>query len=486
MVWLSKATLDVVSKPQTEPPTGRARRRVISVGDRSEGRAGQGGPEPVGELVVTDINRPAPARAPADQWAESVRSLGKTESWEVDERSAQLQEMLQQVAEAYTHTLQQVAVAQDDGTSSTLETAMQQAAGTGIMDMRGPCGRYFYRELQLNKLAKAEFDACGKNYNKQRAFKAKFANVSYYDMLEQKRRKSESTFNLQSVDAEYCTFSRIVSREGGDLPAFETAKVFVRHAMLAWQGGKSFHGHAWVKHDCMRGGAVVLHYRETVSSGAQNIWDLATSEITTSAPHQQVENASAAPKPEDEEKEKPEEPIPKKSRTNPTGAAAGAAALAKFRAGAAAAATAVAAAAEVAAAAAGEESDKKNLQAALRKAAVLKLDVSKATQAGVDILTLVAQNTDWAWCNCDALLGGVRRCLREVEAWKKSTKFWQAWTLEDNLPLYVRKHFKPDQVIAAITEAHNDVPGSLKCLVETLHKETIKLKRMQASKNENL
>ena len=69
---------------------------------------------------------------------------------------------------------------------------------------------------------------------------------------------------------------------------------------------------------------------------------------------------------------------------------------------------------------------------------------------------------------------------------EKSTKFWQAWTLEDNMPLYSRKHFKPDQVIAAITEAHNDVPGSLKCLAETLHKETIKLKRMQSSKNENI
>ncbi len=66
---------------------------------------------------------------------------------------------------------------------------------------------------------------------------------------------------------------------------------------------------------------------------------------------------------------------------------------------------------------------------------------------------------------------------------KKSTKFWQAWTLEDNLPLYCRKHFQPDDVIAAITEAHNNVLDSLKCLAETLHKETIKLKRMQASKN---
>ena len=438
--------------------------------------------------MVTDISRPVGLRGPADQWADSVGTLGKTESWEVDAKSAQLQEMLQRVTDANKNNFADDQRGQEYDLSQ-LEAEMKQAGVTGIMDMRGACGRYFYRELKINQQALAEFKECGKSYTKQRAFKAKFAEISYHDMIDQKRTKTESTFNLQSVDAEYCGFSRIVSREGGDLPAFETAKIFVRHAMLEWQGGKSFHGHPWVKHDHMRGGAVVLHYREKVSSGAQTIWDLATSEVTTSAPHQQVENASAAPKPEDEEKEEPEEPIPKKSKTNPFGAAAGAAALAKFRANAAAAknpAAAAAAEAAAAVAAAGEESDKKNLQAALRKASALKLDVSKATQAGLDTLTLVANNADWSWCNNDDLLGPIRRCLLLMGNWKKSNKFWQAWTVEDNLPVYSRKHFKPDQVIAAITEARNDVPGGLKCLADTLHKETIKLKRMQASKNESL
>jgi hypothetical protein len=428
MAWLSKDTLDVVSKPATR----RARRRVIApmelevhVGDRSEGRA-DAGEAPAGHRGPADQleRRVTDARGPADQWAKSVQTLGKTESWEIDAKSAQLQEKLQQVTDAHKSAqLQEKLDLEDDGTLSKLETEMKQAIGTGVVNMRGHFGRYFYREIKIDKRAEAEFTACGKNYDKQRAFKAKFAETSYHDMLEQKRTKTEQTFNLQSVDAEYCGFSRIVSREGGDLPAFEAAKVFVRHAMLAWQGGKLFHGHPWVKHDHMRGGAVVLHYREKISSGAVNIWDLATSEITTSAPHvyQQVENASDAPKPDDEEKEKPEEPIPKKSRTNPTGAAAGAAALAKFRANAAAAkdpAAAAAAEAAAAAAAAGEESAKKNMQAALRKAAVLKLEVSKATQAGNDILTLVAQNEDWSWCNCDALLAPVRRCLILVEDWK--------------------------------------------------------------------
>eukprot|EP00972_Heterocapsa_arctica_P035921 5283957-Heterocapsa_arctica.AAC.1 len=82
----------------------------------------------------------------------------------------------------------------------------------------------------------------------------------------------------------------------------------------------------------MRGGAVVLHYREKVSSGAAKLWELATIESTTHQPRpKRVENAAASssddPKPEDDE-EQPEAPITKKSKKNSTGAAAGAAALA--------------------------------------------------------------------------------------------------------------------------------------------------------------
>jgi hypothetical protein len=189
--------------------------------------------------------------------------------------------------------------------------------------------------------------------------------------------------------------------------------------------------------------------------------------------------------------EQPDEPIPKKRRTNPIGAAAGAAALANFRANAAAAkkgesranpAAAAAAETAAAAAAAGELSiGVRNMQAALRKASSLKLDVSKATQA-VDILTLVAQNEDWSWCNCDTLLAPVRRCLSLVEDWKQSTKFWEAWTVED-----IAAITQAEQVIAAITQAHRDDEDSLRTLTDRLHSNTIKLKhqlkRMQASKN---
>eukprot|EP00972_Heterocapsa_arctica_P096471 14232195-Heterocapsa_arctica.AAC.1 len=51
--------------------------------------------------------------------------------------------------------------------------------------------------------------------------------------------------------------------------------------MVEWQDKRVFHGHPWVKHDPMRGGAVMLHYREKLSSGSSTTWQLQTGKSTT-------------------------------------------------------------------------------------------------------------------------------------------------------------------------------------------------------------
>eukprot|EP00972_Heterocapsa_arctica_P037539 5526306-Heterocapsa_arctica.AAC.1 len=90
----------------------------------------------------------------------------------MDAKCAQLQEVIQLVADAHKFDLLAKPDQEDDGTSSKLETEMKQAVGTGLMDMRGAFGRFFYRELKIDPMLLSEFNACGKSYNKQRAFKA--------------------------------------------------------------------------------------------------------------------------------------------------------------------------------------------------------------------------------------------------------------------------------------------------------------------------
>eukprot|EP00972_Heterocapsa_arctica_P081546 12021199-Heterocapsa_arctica.AAC.1 len=68
------------------------------------------------------------------------------------------------------------------------------------MNMRGASGTYFYKELKLDALMKEEWDKCGKSYDTQHNFKVKFARTRYESIV-QSRTKTESSFDLQSVDA---------------------------------------------------------------------------------------------------------------------------------------------------------------------------------------------------------------------------------------------------------------------------------------------
>jgi hypothetical protein len=409
------------------------------------------------------------AAAAVAGWDKMVSEWGTPTVWQIQQKAVDVQQSIQEL----TDTLQEHGIGGPPPKSLEPEGKFQadmQAIGQGklLMDMRSAQGRHFYKELNLDAQLKAEFAKCGKVIEKQHSFKQKWCKARYA-VIVQSRAKMESSFDLQSIDAEYCPFSRIVQREGGDIPAFVTAQTYVRNAMKEWQAKRLWHGHPWIKHDAMRGGAVVLHYREKLSSGSSTTWDVRTAEHTThqQAPVMPVANApgSSSDDPTKAEGEQPEEPVAKKGKKNPKASAAAIAATA---------------------AAAEEDSAKKSLQTALRKAALLKLDVSKATQAGLDIMTLMANDPDWAWCNNNDLLGPIRHCLRKMEEWKKSTKFWQAWTVEENLAACCKKHFKPEQVIAAITQAHrDDDEESFRKLTDRLQSATTKLKRMQASKNQD-
>eukprot|EP00972_Heterocapsa_arctica_P047353 6985450-Heterocapsa_arctica.AAC.1 len=82
-----------------------------------------------------------------------------------------MQEKLQQVTDECKANVTSKPDPDDDDPQSKMQQELKQAAGTGVMDMRGTVGRFVYRTLKMDKPAKAEFTACGKCYDKQRAFK---------------------------------------------------------------------------------------------------------------------------------------------------------------------------------------------------------------------------------------------------------------------------------------------------------------------------
>lgn len=385
-------------------------------------------------------------------WDNPVKALGTPAGdWDVPVKAAELQEKLQAVADKIKDWVK--APAQEGkgkgNEPTTVEAALEAATQKGDFPTRSPAGYYFYRELKLDKRLRAEYDVLAKNHDARREFRLKFAQTRY-EQLRQKRAKKEVVFDLSAVDGEYCTFSRIVMREGAgaqDAAAFETAKTYVRNAVVLWQKGSTFHGHPWVKHDKMRGGAVVLHVRETVSSGFKKEWSLETSEcsgVGTPTPEQSLDVGTPTPK--RDLQPKGDEPDPKKPAKE-------------------------------------ADAGKKRLEDALKKAGALKRDFQKASQAAHDLLALVATNPDWAWCNNDALLAPIRDTLAQTDAYKHSNEFWQAWVVEDNLAAYARKHFEPERVVLEVADSDRDGDG-LRPLTDKLQKECTRLKKMQASRQE--
>jgi len=384
-------------------------------------------------------------------WDDPVKALGTpTGDWDVPLKAAELQEKLQAVADKIKDWVQAPKLQKGCTEPGSVEAALGAASLNGDFPTRSPAGHYFYRELKLDKKLKAEYDALAKNHDARRDFRLKFAQTRY-EQLRQKRTKKEVVFDLNSVDGEYCAFSRIVQREGSgtqDAAAFETAKTYVRNAVVLWQKGSTFHGHPWIKHDKMRGGAVVLHVRERVSSGFQKEWSLETTECSgVGAPTPEQSLDVGAPTPKRDLQPKGEgEPDSKKPAKE-------------------------------------ADSGKKRFEDALKKAAALKRDFQKASQAAHDILTLVATSPDWAWCNNDALLAPIRDGLAQTDAYRHSNDFWQAWVVEDNLAAYARKHFEPERVVLEVADSDRDEDG-LRPLTDKLQKECTRLKKMQASRQE--
>lgn len=389
-------------------------------------------------------------------------------SWEIPQATSELDAKLQAVAEmiqSYCPPAQQPP--EDEKDPSSVEKMLGESLDEKKLGCRSRLGQWFYRELKLDKQLKEEYDAL-KTHQAQKDFREKFAKAKY-NTLKQSRTKKETSFDLSKVDAEYCSFGRIVQREGGDPPAFATSQTYVRNCVKKWQSGGTFHGHPWLKWCPMRSGMVVLHFRETVSSGHQKTWEVSTTET------QSLNNVSA------------------------TGTAHEVSAP-----GTARKVSATDTAANVPATGAEQDNKRKQKSAqeldpkrlkedeekkalnkrfatALTKANSLKATLQKSSQAAADVLQLVATNPDWSWCNSDALLAPLRQAVADVSAYKTSNSFWKAWTVEVNLATYCRKHFELDYVVAEVTKAETG-ENSLKVLNDRLVKETLTLKRMQASR----
>ena len=430
-------------------------------------------------------------------WDLATKAAGSaTANWEVAAQTSELEGKLNQtIGDLQTNAPDQQVAGGDlkDVPHNKEMERLRDALKEGALPARGNAANFFNSALKLDVKLKADYASLGKSYEKQRAFRLKWAATRYENLVEE-RTTEEEQWDLSQVDGEYVTFSRLVQREGGDPPALECAKTFARNAVILWQKGNTFHGHPWVKWDRMRGGAVVLHYRERVQNGHSKRF---RTEVKESGGPKKLRcaeaSSSSAPRPAEVKTGKPEPrpaedkdatPLPRPAEDlaaiggtppnppKPAVAAAGQEPGAGLQ--------------EPKSTTPRESADKelsKRLSKALARAGLLKKELGCAVQEGADLLALVAGSSEWAWANSDCLLSGLRDYLKRIEAYKASNSFWQAWQEKENFSAYARKKFDPHFIIAEVGKAdHGD--GSLKSLGDKVKSETAMLKRMQATRVE--
>ena len=423
--------------------------------------------------------------SPSTAWSEVVGKLGVPKSWQVDASAHSLHESVAAIYSDYKDKVEK-----PEG--SELAHLKEVADASGKVGLRTRAGRTLMAMINKEAEEKRAYQQC-KTHADMAAFRAKYA-AKKYDKLVQTKYRKEFSFDLATVDAEYATFPRIVAREGGesaDLVSFENAKAYVQSALAKWQSGETFHGHAWVKFDSMRNCAVVLHYREKVSSGTRREFGLMSER--TQKPEEEpaassaskrarvegnecrrADNAQEEPKP-DAQKDDAKKDVAKKDDAKKDDAKKDDAKKDDDK----------------------QDDDKKDddekddakkedakkeakllqkaVQQAVGKLLRLKADYSNAYAAASDLFEMIATEEVWSWARTDELLEGPRRARNALDAKKHESSFWKLWTADANFGTNVKKSFKPEEILVEAGEPYD----AMKAHIAMLMQETQALKLMQ-------
>ena len=211
---------------------------------------------------------------PTAAFAALAAAVGKPATWQVDEASAQVGDG---ILDMYNKFKNSVTQAGDDEVPPELRTFMAVMESQGKLTLRKGAGRKIMEDINKDVEASKDYKQC-KTHDAMARFREQWAKQKYDELIVTKY-KDESTFDLASVDAEYCAFPRLVQREGGgtaDPVSYDNAVNFTQSAVESWQKGETFHGHLWVKYCVRRKCAVILHYREKVSTGTMKKYGIRT------------------------------------------------------------------------------------------------------------------------------------------------------------------------------------------------------------------
>ena len=116
---------------------------------------------------------------------------------------------------------------------------------------------------------------------------------------------------------------------------------------------------------------------------------------------------------------------------------------------------------------------KRDLDSRLAKTKQVKQRMNVTLAAASDLLGVISTQSAWSWAAHDSMMKGVYTAKSNVEAFKVSSPFFQAWVVQENFSAYVRKHFEPD-----VVQKHLLLLPQLEGMLDTLELEIQTLKAM--------
>ncbi|CAK0851241.1 unnamed protein product, partial [Prorocentrum cordatum] len=343
---------------------------------------------------------------PVAAFEELATKVGKPATWAVGDASMAVSDGWKGIFYAFQATASENSAANEDLTPEmTMPRTVLDSAGK--VSVRTGAGRKLTAEINEGIKEKDEH--------------SKFAELT------EKKYQEESTFDLQSVEAEYCASPRLVSREGGgtsDPIACDNGLTFSKNAIAKWRKGEAFHGHPWVKYCNMRNTAAILHYREKVSLGINKVhglrkeWSEGASGSTEGGrpadpPAKRPNNSEGGAEPKVvEPAPKPSGDKEKKGKEDKT-----------------------------------EESEKKRLSSAISKLKVLKSRYADANAFAADLFDLVSKDPVWAWANNEILLQGLRKAREDLDERKNASDFCKTWVADAEFTKNASKRFEAANII---------------------------------------
>ena len=146
------------------------------------------------------------------------------------------------------------------------ELAWKKVVESGKLDARSKEGLTFYRALKAEPELAEKYANVGRSYKAQREFRMQWCR-GQYEAARSRRVKALVEWEQTGDVGEYCSFPRMVHREGTDKAAWRTSTAYVANCISKWLQGKTYRGMPYVKYVSMRQRAVFLHIRELVKSG---------------------------------------------------------------------------------------------------------------------------------------------------------------------------------------------------------------------------